>query len=216
MPWLKDKLSLWESEEHQEYLSILSYIGKKSMVSKNGFEVQKDKTVYMVKPPVYSDIEHIIKAADPADPNIADYTSYKHIMLARKITEANRVWSDRRLGHAETVSNFLPLTASILVIQTPASVEIIAGMKRVKRVAANTQQHVKNAAKQHILKRLRDEADFPFQTREECESNKRSSTFYLSKADLIKRINDHAELKDAMPKNLAGMTKEKICDVLFS
>lgn len=97
--------------------------------------------------------------------------------------------------------------------------EEIVKVKKTKtppRKVAVDPEKSKNAAKKVILENLRRNADFPFKTKEECQSNKRSSPYYITKNDLIDTIKRNPELADAMPKNLNSLTKEKICDELFS
>ena len=57
---------------------------------------------------------------------------------------------------------------------------------------------------------------FPFKNKKECESKKKSEAYYLSKEDLVNKIKQQPEIESKMPPKYSKMTKEKICEQLFS
>ena len=58
-------------------------------------------------------------------------------------------------------------------------------------------------------------SQFPFKTLQECNSKSTSSKFYVSKADIIKTIDNDAHLKNIFPKKYKTLNKSELCDVLF-
>jgi len=57
---------------------------------------------------------------------------------------------------------------------------------------------------------------FKFRSMDECISSKRSQLYYMSKENIIKEIQDNPELRKLMPSNYRTLSKEKICEYLYS
>ena len=66
---------------------------------------------------------------------------------------------------------------------------------------------------QNVAKLIREK--FPFTSKEECTSSKRTSSFYMSKEDITKNIKSDPKLKKLMPRNYSTLTKKELCDHLF-
>lgn len=72
--------------------------------------------------------------------------------------------------------------------------------------------------KEVIKKNVKDliKSTFAFKTSDECMSKKRSQPYYETKDTIVEKISNSEELKNLMPGNYKSLTKEKICDRLFS
>ena len=57
---------------------------------------------------------------------------------------------------------------------------------------------------------------FPFKTRDECTSSARTKHYYLSKEDLVKRIDENPDLKNKFPPKFKTMPKADLCNIIFS
>jgi len=70
------------------------------------------------------------------------------------------------------------------------------------------------------LQRLLEDSPFgkfAFNQREDCKSKERKQKFYMTKEEILKVIDSlKKEDRDKLPKALKSLTKEKICDLLFS
>lgn len=56
---------------------------------------------------------------------------------------------------------------------------------------------------------------FKFKTKEECLSQKRTQSYYMSKPELIDEIEKNESIKALMPPKYTKLPKDKICDYLF-
>ena len=79
-------------------------------------------------------------------------------------------------------------------------------------------KHVSSEKKEAIKKNVKDlmAQVFPFKNKKECESKKKKEPYYVSKEDLITRIKKQPEIESMLPPKYSKMTKEKICEQLFS
>jgi hypothetical protein len=94
----------------------------------------------------------------------------------------------------------------------PAPVEPAKpAVKSKKRTAATTTAAAKTSMVKHIIL-----SSFPFKTREECVSKKRLAEHYMTKEDIVKVINQSAEIKSVVPVNYKSLKKDELCDALFA
>jgi len=63
----------------------------------------------------------------------------------------------------------------------------------------------------NVLKRV-----FKFSNLEECNTSKRSKPYYMSKADIVKTIDENPDIKALVPKKYKSMKKEELCQTLFT
>lgn len=70
-----------------------------------------------------------------------------------------------------------------------------------------------NEIESNVARLIREK--FPFKSKEECVSSKRSTPFYMSKEDITKNIKSDPNIKNLMPKNYSTLSKKEICDHLF-
>ena len=57
---------------------------------------------------------------------------------------------------------------------------------------------------------------FPFKTKSECESSKRSKLYYMSREDIMKQIDNNDELKTKVGNNYRKLSKEELCNKLMT
>jgi len=63
----------------------------------------------------------------------------------------------------------------------------------------------------NVLKRV-----FKFSNLEECNTSKRSKPYYMSKAEIVKAIDDNPDIKALVPKKYKTMKKEELCQSFFT
>lgn len=56
--------------------------------------------------------------------------------------------------------------------------------------------------------------EFPFNTKDECMSSKRSKLYYMSREDIIKKIENDPSLKMKIGDNYKKMSKDELCNKL--
>ena len=57
---------------------------------------------------------------------------------------------------------------------------------------------------------------FPFKTKSECESSKRSKLYYMSREDIMKKIDNDNELKTKVGNNYRKLSKDELCNKLMT
>ena len=85
-------------------------------------------------------------------------------------------------------------------------------IKKVKRVTLEKKE-VEQILQmnKNVLKRV-----FKFSNLEECNTSKRSQPYYMSKADIVKAIDENPDIKALVPKKYKSMKKEELCQTFFS
>lgn len=95
-------------------------------------------------------------------------------------------------------------------IQPIAPVPVKKGKKIVdKKTIEEIKSNVKNVLKEKIKAGI-----IKFGNKEQCLSRKKAT--FMSKNDLIKVIDEHDDLKTLVPKNYKKLSKEDLCEHLFS
>lgn len=57
--------------------------------------------------------------------------------------------------------------------------------------------------------------EFPFKTTDECTSSKRSKLYYMSREDIMKKIDNDQSLKTKVGDNYRKLSKEQLCNKLM-
>lgn len=57
--------------------------------------------------------------------------------------------------------------------------------------------------------------EFPFKTTDECTSSKRSKIYYMSREDIMKKIDNDQSLKTKVGDNYRKMSKDELCNKLM-
>lgn len=59
-------------------------------------------------------------------------------------------------------------------------------------------------------------SDYPFNTEEECLSNKRSANYYISKSDLVNLLKGDSSVSVAFKKGINKRSKDELCKEVFN
>ena len=65
-------------------------------------------------------------------------------------------------------------------------------------------------------KQPEEQTTFPFKTKSECESSKRSKLYYMSREDIMKKIDNDNELKTKVGNNYRKLSKDELCNKLMT
>lgn len=100
-------------------------------------------------------------------------------------------------------------------VDEPDAVEPKA-KEKVKAKAPKVKSEAKEKAKAKLAKDILEESGFKFKTKEECMSRKRLANYYMSKDDMLDLIQKTPTVLEHMPKGFKAMSKEGLCDILFT
>jgi hypothetical protein len=96
------------------------------------------------------------------------------------------------------------------IIAEEADTIVIEQPVGIKKISADKKQVIKTKVKDLISQ------VFPFKNKKECLSKKKSEPYYLSKEQIINKIKQQPDIESSMPSKYSTMTKEKLCEQLFS
>lgn len=79
-----------------------------------------------------------------------------------------------------------------------------------------TQVPINNNIEDNKPEEQRTQTTFPFKSKSECESSKRSKLYYMSREDIMKQIDNNNELKTKLGNNYRKLSKEELCNKLMT
>lgn len=82
--------------------------------------------------------------------------------------------------------------------------------KALKKVTPVQLGEIKENIKEILVSKL-----LKPQNKEECVSQKRSQSYYMSQKALVDEINKNPDLKALLPSNWKSLSKDKLCDILY-
>lgn len=109
---------------------------------------------------------------------------------------------------------WLPLTTVDVTVE---SITTDASRKRRKKVAHNEK---KTVAKRRVGDKgadgSTDSSTYPFKTVDECKSSASTRSTYMSKENLVRRIEAHEPSRRLMPVHFMRLKKSAICEALMA
>jgi hypothetical protein len=85
-------------------------------------------------------------------------------------------------------------------------------LKVVKKKQPKLSDEQKGKIVSNIKTMLKDK--FKFVSKDECVSKAKSKSYYMSKEEILKVIEDNPEIKQSMPKNYKSLNKDQLCEYM--